>query len=62
MNKPVKKEQGEYFVSVEYHMNEMAKCYHKEMELKKEIAQLRGLRKENEELRQKIKELLNKIR
>jgi hypothetical protein len=56
---PVKKEQDNYYVSIEYHLQELNKIENK---YKEDIKLAEKLKKENNELRNKIKDLLKELK
>lgn len=61
MTPPVKKEQDDYYVSIEYHLQELHRLENLNKEDKEIRKRLKELEKENTELREKIKELLRAI-
>lgn len=61
MTPPVKKEQDNYYVSIEYHLQELHRLETLNKEEKEIRKRLKELEKENIELRDKIKELLRTI-
>lgn len=58
---PVKKENEDYYVSIEYHLQELHRLEMLNKEEKETKKRLKELEKENIELREKIKELLRTI-
>lgn len=58
---PVKKEKEDYYVSIEYHLQELHRLENLNKEEKEIKKRLKELEKENIELRTQLKELLNKI-
>lgn len=58
---PVKKENEEYYVSIEYHLQELHRLEMLNKEDKEIKKRLKELEKENKELREQIKELLRSI-
>lgn len=56
---PVKKELDNYYVSIEYHLQELNKIENK---YKEDIKIAEKLKKENIELRNKIKDLLKELK
>lgn len=56
---PVKKEKENYYVSIEYHLQELNKIENK---YKEDIKIAEKLKKENIELRNKIKDLLKELK
>jgi predicted transcriptional regulator len=61
MIQTVKKEQDDYYVSIEYHLQELHRLENLNKEDKEIRKRLKELEKENTELREKIKELLRAI-
>lgn len=59
---PVKKEQDNYYVSIEYHLQELHRIESLNKEDKETKKKLKELEKENKELREQIKELLRTLK
>lgn len=59
---PVKKEQDNYYVSIEYHLQELHRLEMLNKEEKEIRKKLKELEKENIELRNQVKDLLKELK